>query len=513
MKNLFTLIFQWLTIAILSAQPNIEWEKCLGGSIDEHGRAVVQTTDGGFIVAGSATSMDGDITGAHGYEDFWVVKLSKDGVKEWQKALGGTYFDLAHDIQQTADGGYIVAGAAGSNNGDITSSHGADDVWVVKLSPLGAIEWQKTYGGSSYEGARSIRQTKDGGYIVGASTNSTNGDVFGNHGKSDFWILKLKEDGTKQWQKTIGGPALEYQGGIQQTSDEGYIVVGTINYDENDINACDFLVVKLSSSGAIEWQKVLGGSNQDIPRAVQQTSDLGYILAGFTSSSDGDVTQFKGVEDAWVVKLNQEGEIEWQKTVGGSINDIANAIEQTADGGYILAGRTFTGVGDVGNILNQSDFWAVKLDSSGTFEWQKIIGGSGYDYAEAVHQTNDGGYILAGTTLSTDGDVSPNNSPTEIWVVKLSPASVSTDNLPILFDALEIFPNPAQQSITIKMPEAEGNFQISLFNLLGQQVLSRSLLIGNSLDISTLPNGIYLITATSLEGKAYVQKFYKGDYH
>ncbi len=287
---------------------------------------------------------------------------------QWAATYGGSGYDWANSIQQTSDGGYIVAGS--------TSSFGAgsNDVWVLKLDANGNVEWQKTYGSSRNEGAFSIQQTSDGGYIVAGGTSS-----FG-AGDYDFWVLKLDASGNVEWQKTYGGSDGEYAQSIQQTTDGGYIVAGYTN--SFSAGNYDFWVLKLDSGGNVEWQKTYGGG---IARSIQQTSDGGYIVAGHTSSFGA------GTDDFWVLKLDANGNVEWQKTYGSSRNEGAFSIQQTSDGGYIVAGYTA-----FFNIYS-ANFWVLKLDSGGNVQWQKSYGGSeGSGLASSIQQTSDSGYIVTG---------------------------------------------------------------------------------------------------------------------
>jgi hypothetical protein len=166
--------------------------KCLGGSGSDNISCVQQTSDGGYIVAGSSNSINGGIEGNHGSSDIWVVKLKGSGKREWQKCLGGSSYESATSIQQTSDGGYIVAGFTSSNDGDITGNHGLTDAWVVKLDDSGNLNWQKCLGGTDEDRAHSIQETSDGGYILAGSSESDDGDLTGNHGRSDYWVIKLE---------------------------------------------------------------------------------------------------------------------------------------------------------------------------------------------------------------------------------------------------------------------------------------------------------------------------------
>ncbi|MCK9447725.1 MAG: T9SS type A sorting domain-containing protein [Bacteroidales bacterium] len=435
MKHLFLTVTLFSVTLLYAQAPEIEWQKSLGGSGMEVAFSIQQTSDGGYITAGYSNSNDGDVSGNHGDRDYWIVKLDNAGNLEWQKSIGGSHEDWAYSIQQTSDGGYIAAGYTFSNNGDVSGNHGASDYWVVKLDDTGNIQWQKCLGGSGYDSAKSIQQTSDGGYIVAGSSESNDGDVSGNHGGyGDYWVVKLDESGNIQWQKCLGGSDDDYYAVIQQTSDGGYIVAGASWSSDGDVtgnhNSTDYWIVKLDIAGTIQWEKSLGGSSEDWPESIQQTSDGGYIVAGESKSNDGDVTgnhdNGEQLGDYWAVKLDATGNIQWEKSLGGSEQDWAYSIQQTFDGGYIVAGYSYSNDGDVSGNHGNSDYWAVKLDDSGTIQWQKTLGGNGWDVATATQQTLDGGYIIAGVSMSNDGDVSGNHGGADVWIVKLAGSGVTT---------------------------------------------------------------------------------------
>jgi hypothetical protein len=307
------------------------------------------------------------VSGNNGYYVACVVKLNSSGDILWQKCLGGTYDDYARSIQQTSDTGFILAGYTFSNDGDVSGNHGFSDAWVVKLNSSGDIIWQKCFGGTNEDYAYSIQQTSDSGFIVAGYTFSNDGDVSGYHGYFDYWVVKLNSSGDIEWQKCLGGTYYDYAYSIQQTSNGGFIVAGSTNSNNGDVSGYhgyfDYWVVKLNSSGDIEWQKCLGGTNNDYANSIQQTSDGGFIVAGYTESNDGDVSGYHGGDyDAWVVKLNSSGDILWQKCLGGTIDDRAYSIQQTSDGGFIVAGFTVSNDGDVSGNHGASDAWVVKLN-------------------------------------------------------------------------------------------------------------------------------------------------------
>jgi outer membrane protein assembly factor BamB len=394
-------------IAMGNKAPVTEWQKALGGTKDDRPRTIRQTNDGGYITIGSVASNDGDVSGNHGGSDIWVVKQSSSGAIEWQKCLGGTKGDFGLSIEQTADNGYVLVGATISNDGDVSGNHGNEDIWVVKLSPTGSIVWHKCLGGSGNDVGRSIQQTSDGGYIISGFTESSDGDVSGNHGGRDVWVIKLSPDGQRiEWQKCLGGSGNDEANSIRQTADGGYFVVGFTESNDGDVSGNhggrDVWAVKLSPTGTIKWQKCLGGTNNDEGETGLQTSDGGYIISGTTNSNNGDVSGNHGASDIWIVKLSSTGSIEWQKCLGGLSDDVGDELALTRDGGYIVVGSTLSQSGDVTYNNGLSDVWVAKLDNAGNLLEQKSLGGTGVEYGRSVQQTADGGFIVAGSTLSPE---------------------------------------------------------------------------------------------------------------
>jgi len=483
--------------------PAIQWQKCLGGPDGDAAYSIQQTNDGGFIVAGVTSSNDGHVWGNHGGSDAWVVKLDSSMFIHMQKCLGGTGADFAYSIKQTSDGGFIVAGFTMSNDGDVSGNHGWNDAWVVKLNSSGDIEWQKCLGGTNDDYAYSIQQTSDGGFIVAGETNSNDGDVSGNHGWNDAWVVKLNSLGDIEWQKCLGGTNNDYARSIQQTSDGGFIVAGYTSSNDGDVSGNHengkYWVVKLNSSGTILWQKCLGGTVYGaIAYSIQQTSDGGFIVAGETRSYNGDVSGNHGGIDYWVVKLDSLGDIEWQKCLGGTNNDYARSIQQTSDGGFIVAGYTSSNDGDVSGFHGYSDYWVVKLNSSGDIEWQKCLGGTNDDWARSIKQTSDGGFIVAGFTASNDGDVSGNQGNSDAWVVKLTNEPDRINEIEN-YNSLSIYPNPFREKaiITFDNPKNE-KYRLLIIDVTGKVVMEINEIYGNTVEIdgSNLSAGVYVFELT-----------------
>lgn len=483
--------------------------------------SIVSTTDGGYIFAGKTSSVDGDVTFNNGFNDYWVVKVTGAGAIQWQKTYGGDNDDKAFSIVQTTDGGYVVAGYTNSENGDVLFSRGLEDFWILKLSPTGDIQWQKSLGGGANDYASQVRQTADGGYIIVGTTESSNGDVTGHHPfitipyRADVWIVKLSAVGGLEWQKALGGSGDDFGYAIRQTFDGGYIVAASSNSPDGDVGVHhgddrfqDYWIVKLSDTGAIEWQKDLGGNWDDMAYDVVQSTDSGYIVAGMSKSIDGDVIARPGANthgDYWVLKLSRLGDIQWQRTLGGSDEDVARSVVQTSDGGYLVAGYAESSDGDVSGhratpvgMLWQYDYWLVKLTPVGDLEWQLCLGGSDFDEANAVLQTADGGYMVAGFTLSTDGDIKGLYGADDCWLVKLGPAtSVNEFSLPV---ALSVSPNPTTGSIYINGVDKA---TIKVYNTLGSLVAKAT--STDNISIATAPPGIYFIRVLNLAGELLYQ--------
>jgi hypothetical protein len=512
MTNSFSLLLVCLFTINLPAQPTIQWQKSYGGKEADHAYSIVQTTDGGYFVSGITTSYEGDVFGNHGGGDVWALKLDSIGAVQWKKCYGGTSDERAYASKQTADGGYILAGHTLSNNWDVSGNHGGYDAWVIKLSLSGAIEWQKCLGGSLWEEAWDIQQTPEGGYIMVGGTTSTDGDLTVNHGGEDYWVVKLSSMGDLEWQKTYGGSSNEICYAVDLTSDGGYILAGESWSNDGHVTishgSADNWVVKLDAEGKMEWEKALGGTGLDRANDIHQTSDGGYIVFGQTRSSNGHVSGHHGGYDFWAVKLNKTGDIEWQKALGGSGEDFARSIHQTSDDGYVMVGQTQSTDGDVASNDGGADIWIVKLFSSGTLQWEKAIGGTMAEWGNSIQQTTDGGFITTGYSWSSNGDLSENNGKSDFWIVKLSPETSHTSSPK--YQTVEIYPNPSAHTITLRTGlDILENSALLISDLLGREILRPNFSPDGSVEVSALPNGLYFLTVTSGSGVRLVGKFRK----
>lgn len=520
MKNTISLlvVFAFATINALrcyAQAPVIDWQKCFGGSNNDNAYLVQQTTDVGFMLVGVTASYDGDISGKYDADDIWILKLNTAGNIEWQKTLGGNGYDYTFSAEQTTDGGYIVAGISTSNDGDVTGNHGSEDAWVVKLDASGNIEWQHAYGGTNYDGLFAIQQSGDAGYIAAGYTFSNNGDVSGNHGGIDCWVIRLDEEGNLLWQKSLGGSLQEKAFSILATSDDGFMMAGTTESSDGDVTqqhgAEDCWLVKLNETGTIEWQKTYGGLDNDGVRCIRQASDDGYIFTGYSGSNSGDASGNHGSYDYWTVRTDATGNIMWQKSLGGSGDDEALSVSLTTDGGFVLAGNSISDDGDVTGNHGLQDYWLVKLTADGSIVWQGSYGGTDFDNATSLQETADHGFIVAGTSSSLNGDVSGNHGYDDIWILRLEGiTAIDESSSPLC--SFRVYPNPLTTASVLSFSLITGSeVEIALIDLTGrkiQSLLREKLSAGTHrlpLDNVVQPAGIYLLRLT-INNEAIMEK-------
>jgi hypothetical protein len=497
--------------SFVSAQAIMQWQNPMGGSQDEEIYAIDACPDGGYIAAGYTYSSNGDVSQSLGDRDIWVVKTNGTGQLQWEKSLGGSDSDVAHSVISVSDGGYLVAGFVKSQDGQVTGHHGSYDGWLIKLSASGNIEWQKAIGSDGWEELRMVIQTTDGGFIAVGDGDNNNGDVSGNHGFDDVWVVKLSASGNIQWQKCLGGTHSDRGRAIQQTTDGGYIVGGITKSSNGDVtgnvgdNYYDYWAVKLDASGQMQWQKTYGGSKDDLLKSIKCTEDGGYVLSGRSESINGDVTNNHGMSDYWVVKINASGQMEWQKSLGGSNIEWFGDLEPTPGGGYLMAGLTGSSNGDVSDLNGVRDFWVVAINGQGNLLWNKNFGGTDCDDAYDLLLRPDGSFVVAGGTCSWNGDVSGHHGGSDFWMLQAKASTVGL-NQPAEVAALNLFPNPAADLVYLQTGENVFELQVTVFNALGQVVHKETMGKDEGLDLSGMANGMYLVQAVDPSGRQYLGK-------
>ncbi|NKI31115.1 hypothetical protein [Croceivirga thetidis] len=412
---------------------NVIWIKNFAGSGDDSPRSIIETKDGGFAVFGFTNSTDGDLSEKSLIvNDYWLLKFDSASNLEWQKTYGGSGDDRGQAIIQTSDGGYAITGYAQSDDGDASNNEGFHDNWILKLDGTGNILWEKSFGFSGHDHSYDLVETVDGGFFFSGFLDVTSSNGAGAtdksslsaHGVGEFWGTKVDNSGELNWRKYFGGTNNDRAHGVVEGHDGGYVMAGFTESEDFDITnskgSYDFWVVKVDKNGLLEWEESLGGTGIEQAQDIARTSDGGYVIVGSTFSNDIQVTKNNGESDVWLVKLNGEGALQWQKSFGGSAFDNGNSVKLTADGGFLIAGTTKSFDGDATQNFGENDFWLLKTDSEGQLLWQQSFGGLGLDFAYDAIETSEGDYIMVGESASKDLPDTENKGGLDLLIVKLS---------------------------------------------------------------------------------------------
>jgi hypothetical protein len=427
MKNRITTIFlfAFILLAQMGYAQDILWEKSYGGRFGDYLFDAQPTADYGFILAGSSLSnkSGNKEQESTGDLDYLIWKMDESGGTNWQKSFGGSGSDLLKVLKNTSDGGFILGGASNSPEGfdKKEACRGGNDYWIIKLDAKGNLMWQRVFGGKGTDDLTELILTKDGGYLIGGSSSSSaesNDKLLGrkkenSRGSLDYWIIKLDGDGNEIWQRTYGGKYADVLQSMVTTKDGGYLIGGYSNSpaskDKTTANlgeGNDFWILKLDLLGAIEWQQVLGGSNEDQLKVVCQTKDGNYIAAG---SSNSETRSTKNGTDVWVVKIDATGAVIWERAHDIGKNDILTSLIEQEDESFILGAYSPSGYIQANNEEGINDYVALKLSSTGEELWRKVNGSNGEDVLKKLIETRDGGYLMVGTSNPEFNGYTPKN--------------------------------------------------------------------------------------------------------
>lgn len=353
-----------------SADDSLLWSKTFGGSDDDRGADIISTSDGGFLLFGFSKSTDGDATLNAGNQDFWAIKVDVNGNILWEKSFGFSGADVGYSVIQTSDNGYLITGeldvtsSGGQGNSKSAQRHAGGDFWVIKLTSTGEKEWSRYFGGSFTDTPFDVVETLDNSYVIVGSSDSNDVDIKNNIGAYDFWVIKIAVDGSLIWEKNFGGTEIDEARGIT-TSDDGNI-----------------------------------------------------IIVGDTRSSDANVSINNGAADVWIIKIDLNGNLIWEKTIGGTSFDVARSVSKTQDGGFLISGSSRSLDNGFSNN-GQNDGLLLKIDNSGNLIWQKTIGGSETDFLyDAIELTNHK-IIAVGESASNDGDLTENKGFSDALLIKI----------------------------------------------------------------------------------------------
>lgn len=416
-----------------SFKGNVEWIKNFGGSGEDTGQAIIQTSDGGYAILGFSNSVDGDLQDKDlEVNDYWLLKLDTDGNLEWNKTYGGSKDDRGQSLVQTFDGGYALTGYAMSDDGDGSVNNGFHDNWLLKLDPSGEIEWEKSFGFSGHDHSYDILQTTDGGFFFTGFLDITSARADGNtekyssitrHGVGEFWGTKIDAQGELLWRGYFGGSNNDRSHAVVPSEDGGFVMGGFSESDDFDISntqgSYDFWLVKVDVRGQLVWERSFGGSGIEISYDIATTLDGGYVVTGNTFSTDGDIQENKGESDFWLIKVDDSGTLLWERTFGGSQFDAAQAVVASKDGGYYVVGNTKSHDQDVTLNSGENDMWVLKTDDQGILLWQRSFGGVDIDFGFDLVESSDGSLVLVGETMSPDFPEVSYKGKTDLIVIKL----------------------------------------------------------------------------------------------
>ncbi|APD06396.1 DNA helicase [Flavobacteriaceae bacterium UJ101] len=501
----YLLLYSLLGCYTLLLSQEIEWQKSLGGAQEEYLFDAIPTLDYGYIVAGSSVSSSSGTKELHSYGnlDYWIWKMKENGDLEWEQNLGGTGNDFLRSIRYTSDGGYILGGSSDSpiNEVKTDSCRGKQDYWIVKLDPKGEVQWQKTLGGSEDDQLEVIRPLSDnGGYILaGTSSSSTSFEKEEEtRGNTDYWIVKLDNQGDSQWQRTLGGNYADEVKGLEVLPEnKGYMVYGysnsTISGDKEVKNKGlgDVWVVRLTSEGEVLWQESYGGKGDDIPTGLQITEEGNYVLLGYSNSNTEEGT------DYWLMEFDDLGNIHFEETYNVGTTDIATGLTKNKDHSYLISGYTRTNYKNANGQEKKGieDYVAIKVDKQGKKQWEKQLGGKGSDRLLNTVQTRDGGYLLSGTSNSNaNRDKSArSNGLKDYWVVKLKDRLVDTE---VIEEdrSIQLYPVPTERYLTVVVPYDFQQGTTHIYDYAGRLLQSQELKSRTEvLDLLSLGSGLYII--------------------
>ncbi len=382
-----------------------------GGSGNEAGQSMINTSDGGYAVLGFSNSIDGDIKDQSMPDaDYWLLKFNAEGEMEWNRTYGGSKDDRGQSIIQTRDGGYALVGYAMSADGDGSQNEGFHDNWILKLDAAGNIEWERSYGFAGHDHSYDILQTDDGGFffvgfldvVASGGEGGAKGYSQTLHGVGEFWGIKIDAEGNLEWRRYFGGTNNDRAHAVALARDGGFVMTGFSESDDAisvTKGSYDFWVLKIDSRGELMWDRRFGGSGIDISYDITNTDDGAYVITGHTYSTDTDVTGNHGGSDLWLIKVDDTGQLIWGHTFGGTGFDMGRSVSQGSDGGFIIAGNSRSGDGDLIANEGENDIWLLKTDSEGNMVWQQSFGGADLDFGYSAIE-NTRGILLVGESSS-----------------------------------------------------------------------------------------------------------------
>lgn len=497
---LFSTLF-FLSFSSISNCQSIDWENHYGGKSIEKVFSIIQTDNGDLLMAGESNSKD-SIIDNYGSSDAWLIRTDEEGNLLWQKNYGGSDLDHFKSIKK-AGSGYILAGITASPDNDVANHIGEIDFWLTKVSEDGSLEWEKTLGGLYNDFCEDVIVTNDGAYLVGGHAERTDAEQGNTFGNIDILIYKISSSGEILWEKTYDQSFFDRFAKMIPTSN-GYLLGGS-SYKEGEGN--NFWIIEIDNDGNVLWEKNYGGSDYDVLDDITAAADGGYFLGGTSKSTDGDgmSTPF-GLNDYWVLKIDELGKIIWESKYGHEFFDALNTVIPNPDGGALLCGTS-----DGKDLFESTDFWAVKIDKDGLVEWSKNYGLPNGDFFGEAIPTRDGGFVLGGTGQISQVDFDVDN---DFLVYKICDDEVANCGQSNAVHSnssnisnIKLSPNPSSDKVYIQFENKQvESIELLLYDV-NSKLLNRQLIESHSglnnyeLDLSTYADGIYFVHLIAPQGQ------------
>ena len=487
------------------AQPSTQWQRTYGGSGGDNGRQIIALSSGGYVVAATSSSNDGDVIGCDQQGiNIWLAHLDPLGAIVWQRCFGGSGNEICFDLIQTMDEGYIVVGSTNSTDGDISTPLGGQDIWALKVDSDGVLVWESTLGGTAGDQCRGVVEDLNGFIYVFGLTPSI--ELPGYHPPNgyDYYLAKLTPAGELVQQRCYGGSENDASYSVQISNDGQIVMTGATNSTDGDViggGDAQTWILAVDDELNIQWQRTLlhtGGiaSGFTAKGSSNELHVLGGALAG-----EGELVSTWGDFDLYAVELDQELNVTRSRSYGGSDQDLITRLLPSDEGGLLSIGFTFSQDGQIVDPKGLQDAWLVSLDDTLGLKWMKNFGGSLNDAFGGGAYCSDGGIILVGISHSNDGDLTANQGAGDIWVVKLGPDGVGLEEARAEA-AFRIFPNPANDLVSIEWNRDVTELQV--IDALGRTVHEQGNLLGqqrHQLNVADWASGVYTIRLNGAEGQ------------
>ncbi len=508
-KILILCLVLLMSVGNLLAQNNSSfiWSANYGGEEDDYPSKVLPLADNGYLIVGYSESTSGDKQDSKGKSDIWVIKTTASGAIEWEESYGSTGNDYTYAALENSAGNFVIAGYTWGDDGDVDMNKGLADVWVIQLDPSGEIMWQKTYGGSSSEIMNTIIETSDGGYALVGSTNSDNGDISMSFDSRDVWLLKLDNQGDMIWEQTYGGNKWDEAYSILEDEEGNFVIAAESGSSDEDVSTpnkglLDIWLFKTDATGTLLWEKSYGSTDNEGEPYLLAGDDGGYFIFARTFGEDMDVSLNYGRWDMWLIKTNAEGELMWQRSYGGSHHDYPLAVAKGPYGSLVVGAYSESENGHVSGNHGKVDVWLLGLSQDGVILWEEHFGGTESEWPLAITITDQQTALVASFSKSDDQDVSTNEGKGDIWLFEKSLVATGLEDQ--LAETIQIYPNPSSTHFVI---ESEHPLQVEIYNVLGHRVLSiPNYQLQHRIDMHTLPQGVYMV---EVEDDKVVKGYYK----